>query len=74
MEKEIDYYSNGKIQYDGEYVNNKYELYGKYIWESGECYIREWQNGLFYGKGIYYYSNGKIQYNGYWINDKFVGN
>ena len=66
----IYYYSNGNIKYDGEYVNDKAEGKGQYIWEDGKYYIGQWKNGLFHGKGIEYYSNGKIKYEGDYINDK----
>ena len=34
-----EYYKNGKIKYEGDFINDKYEGYGKYIWENGEYYI-----------------------------------
>ena len=37
------YYSNGKIQYDGDWNNNKKEGNGKYIFENGEFYIGQWK-------------------------------
>ena len=33
------YYSNGKIRYEGNWINNKKEGNGKYIFENGEFYI-----------------------------------
>ena len=72
--KGTEYYSNGNIKYDGDWINDKYEGNGKYIWENGEYYIGQWKNGLSHGKGIEYYSNGKIKYEGDWVDDKFVGN
>ena len=72
--KGIYYYKNGNIKYDGDFVNDKYEGNGKYIWEDGQYYIGEWKNGLRNGKGIYYYSNGNIKYEGDWIDDKFIEN
>ena len=30
--KGILYYNNGKIEYEGEFINDKYEENGKYIW------------------------------------------
>ena len=64
---------NGKIIYEGDWINNKREGNGKYIFENGEYYIGQFKNGLFHGKGIYYYSNGKIKKKGNWINNEFVG-
>ena len=60
--------------YEGDYINDKKEGNGKYIWENGEYYIGQFKNGLSHGKGTMYYSNGKIKYEGDWINNKFVDN
>ena len=68
------YYSNGKIMYEGDYINDKREGNGKYIWENGNYYIGQWKNSLRNGKGTMYYSNGKIKHEGDWINGEFVDN
>jgi len=72
--KGIEYYSNGNILYEGDFINGKFEGNGKYIWEDGEYCIGQWKNGIRNGKGILYYSNGNIKYEGDFINDKFEGN
>ena len=51
-----EYYSNGNIRYEGDYVNGKREGNGKYIFEDGTYYIGEWKNGLFNEKRKEYYS------------------
>ena len=66
------YYSNGNIQYEGDWINDKEEGNGKYIWEDGEYYIGQYKNNLKHGKGTKYYSNGNIKQKGNWINDQFV--
>ena len=38
-EKGTEYYPNGKIQYEGDWINDKREGNGKYIWENNEYYI-----------------------------------
>ena len=63
-----------KDQYEGEFVNDKYEGKGKYNYEDGKYYIGEWKNGLRNGRGILYYKNGNILYEGDFVNDKFEGN
>ena len=68
--KGILYYSDGKIQYEGDFVNEKYEGKGKYIYENGRYYIDEFKSNWKHGKGILYYSDGKINYDGNFINDK----
>ena len=67
------YYKNGNIKYEGDFVNDKYDGYGKYFWENGEYYIGNWMNGLKYGKGKEYYKNGSIKYDGDFVNDKYEG-
>ena len=46
MEKEL----NGKILYEGDFINDKYEGNGKYVWENGVYYIGQFKNGLQHGK------------------------
>ena len=72
--KGIEYYKNGKIKYDGDWVIGKLEGNGKYFFEDDEFYIGQWKNNLRHGKGIHYYKNGNIKYDGDWVNDKFEGN
>ena len=71
--KGIKYYKNGNIKYEGDFVNDKYEGNGKYIYEDGEYYIGEWKKGLRNGKGALYYKNGKINNEGDWPNNEFIG-
>ena len=56
--------------YEGDYINDKFEGNGKYIYENENYYIGQFKNGLRNGKGILYYKNGNIKYNGNWVNDK----
>ena len=44
------YYSNGNIQYEGDWINDKREGNGKGIWETGEYYILLYN---IYGKMVY---------------------
>ena len=72
--KGIEYYSNGDIQYKGDFVNNEKDGIGHYIFENGKYYIGQWSNNLRIGKGTLYYPNGKIEKEGNLINDVFAGN
>ena len=63
----------GKIKYDGEFFNDKFEGNGKYYYENDEYYIGQFKNGLKNGKGVEYYPNGKIKYEGKFLDDKFEG-
>ena len=66
------FYKNGKIKYDGDFVNDRYEGYGQYNLENGDYYTGEWANGLRHGNGAFY-SKGKLRYKGKFENDYFVG-
>ena len=67
------FYKNGENKYDGDFVNDKYEGNGKYIFENGEYYIGEWSNGQRHGKGAMYLNNGYIKYAGIFINGTYEG-
>ena len=64
----------GKIKYDGEFFNDKFDGVGKYYYENDEYYIGQFKNGLKNGKGIEYYPNGNIKYDGEFVDDKYEGN
>ena len=49
--KGIKYYKNGNIQYEGNFINGKFEGNGKYYYEDGRYFIGEYKNGLRNGKG-----------------------
>ena len=72
--KGIDYDKNGKIIYEGDYVNDQYEGNGKLIEENGDYYIGQFLNDFKHGKGIEYYKNGKIKKKGKFSFGSFKGN
>ena len=53
--------------------NNKYEGFGKIIFENGEYYIGEFKNGLRNGKGILFYKNERLIDFGDFVGDIFLG-
>ena len=61
-----------KDQYEGEYVNDKFEGKGKYTYITGNYYIGEFKNGKRNGKGEYYDKKG-LRYKGDWVDDKEEG-
>ena len=71
--KGIKYYVNGKIQYEGSFINGKFEGNGKYIYDDNYYFIGQYKNGLRNVKGISYYPDGKILFEGEYINDKREG-
>ena len=50
--KGILYYNNGKIEYEGEFLNDKFEGNGRCIYDGKQYYIGRLKNGLKVGKGI----------------------
>ena len=71
--KGIKYYKNGKIQYEGEFINGKFEGKGKFIYDDGDYFIGHFKNGLRNGKGIIYYSNGNFKSEADYINNRANG-
>ena len=60
-------------QYEGEYVNGKFEGKGKYTYISGSYYIGDWKNGKKNGKGKVYRKNGNLKIEGNFVDDKIEG-
>ena len=56
--------------YTNNYSHEKYEGFGKLIFENGNYYIGQFKDGLPNGKGIEYYKNGNIMFDGNFINGK----
>ena len=58
--------------YDGDWVNDRMNGYGKYIYDDDSYYIGQWKNDLKHGKGTMHDSNGNIQKKGKWVDDLFL--
>ena len=57
--------------YEGDWINDKPEGNGKYIYENGEYYLGQYKNGKRHGKGKKYeiYNNErKLVYEGEYLN------
>ena len=65
------FYKDDNIKYEGDFIKDKFEGYGKYIFKNGNYYIGQWLNGLMNGEGTYFYKNGNIKYKEKFINDKY---
>ena len=65
-------YKNGKIFYEGEWVNDKMEGYGKIYIDIVGYYIGEFKGGDINGKGTMYDKNGKIIYSGIFYSKKII--
>ena len=67
------YLRDGRLKYEGDFVNNKFEGYGKYIFDNGDYYVGEFLNDLQHGKGKLYEKNGSLLFQGEFIKDKIEG-
>jgi hypothetical protein len=55
----------------GEYVDDKKQGYGEFIWPDGRSYKGDWFNGKQHGKGVYITSQGVEKY-GEWKEGKRI--
>ncbi|TVX97379.1 stalk domain-containing protein [Cohnella terricola] len=61
-----EYYSNGKLRYEGYWYRNKYDGTGKFYDNNGNLiYSGNFRNGMPDGTGTTYHANGNILYEGY---------
>ena len=67
------YLKDGRIKYEGNFVNDKFEGHGRYNFESGKYYIGQWHNDMQNGKGKIYEKNGKLLFEGDFIDDMMDG-
>ena len=67
--KGILYYDDDTIKYDGFFVSDKFEGFGKYIEKNGQYYIGEWKDNL-KDEGKEYDSYGDLIFEGKYINGK----
>ena len=67
------YLRDGRLKYQGDFVNNKLEGYGKYIFEDGDYYVGDFFNNLQHGKGKIYLKNGELLFQGEFIKDRIEG-
>ncbi len=57
--------------FEGQYLNDELNGFGRLFWNSGEYYIGEFKNNYRHGKGKYVYASGKIE-DGISKNGKFI--
>ena len=67
------YHKNGKIEYEGDFINGKFEGKGKFIYYDDHYFIGQFKSGLRNGQGAKYYPNGNIQAEGNYINNQLEG-
>ena len=66
--KGMEYFKNGKINFDGYYANGQLEGYGKLYNKDGIWIEGEWKNGQLNGKGKRFSKDGKLLYDGDFVN------
>ena len=64
---------NGKLIYEGDWVNDKREGFGKCGSDPGHYYIGQLKNNCFNGKGKLYDNEGKLLYEGDFVNNEIEG-
>ena len=58
--------------YEGQFVNEDYNGYGRLIYSNGIYYIGNWLNGQRSGYGKLVDKNGKV-YEGIWQQSQYIG-
>ena len=66
-----EYYKNGKLKYEGDFVNDVYEGDGKYFYENDDVYIGQFKNGKPNGDGCFI-RNGSLLYEGKFQNGIYI--
>ena len=54
-----EFYRYNCLKYEGDFVKDKYEGNGKFIFGNGNYYEGPFVNGLKHGKGLLYYKQNK---------------
>jgi len=60
------------VIYEGQFKDDVYHGFGRFIYTNGNYYIGNWQMGKRSGRGKFVDMNGKT-YSGLWQNSKLVG-
>jgi len=71
--KGIIYLVDGRVKYDGDLVNNKFEGNGKYYFESGGYYVGQLKQDMQHGYGKMYDKDGSLRFEGNFVNDHMHG-
>ena len=68
--KGIEYYKNGEIKYEGNYVDDGDA--GCYHYENGDIYIGQFKNGKKNGNGCIYDKNNNLKMMGEFLDDELI--
>lgn len=67
--RSVSYYTNGQMEWEGEYVDGKW--HGRFLeyYENGQVWREgEYVNGKPHGRWVKYYGNGRIQWEGEYVD------
>ena len=67
------YSKDGKVIYEGDFVNDQPEGNGKYYREDGSYLIGQFKKGAVNGKAVKYRKDGRVMYEGDYVNNKPEG-
>ena len=68
-----EYYKDGNLKYEGNFVDDEYDGDGEFHYENGEIYIGQFKEGKKNGDG-YIFKDNQIIKNGKFENDQFIDN
>jgi hypothetical protein len=60
--------------YEGQYIEDEWNGYGRRIIANGDYYIGFWKDGMRNGHGKYVYNRDHKVEEGEWLDDEFRGN
>ena len=66
-----EYYKDGNLKYEGNFVDDEYDGDGEFHYENGEIYIGQFKEGKKNGDGYIFKDNNVIK-NGKFENDEFI--
>ena len=71
--KGIEYYEDGRIKYEGEFVDDEYDdNNGTFYYENGDIYNGQFKNGKKNGDGCIFDKNNNLKKIGKFIDDEFI--
>src|SRR5438067_1254117 len=71
---EKDFYKNGKLRYEGQYINGKQNGIWKWYWENGKIKdLAEFKEGKYVNYRFHFFENGKLNHIEYISQSEYLG-